>query len=79
MRPARRQRSSTDDAVDLRQAEVEDDGVVGLGLAEELAFLAVERLVDRVAGVLQRGHDLPVEVLVVLDDEQSHAASPGLS
>ena len=75
MRPARRQALSTDDAVDLRQAEVEDHGVVGLGLAEELAFLAVESRVDRVARMLQRGDDLAVEVLVVLDDEQAHGRS----
>jgi hypothetical protein len=26
----------------LRQADVEDDGVIGLGVAEEVAFLAIE-------------------------------------
>ena len=60
------------DAIDLGQAEIEDHGVIGLGLAEEVALLAVESLVDGIAGVLQRGHDLAVEVLVVFDDEQSH-------
>ena len=57
------------DAVDLRQAEIEDDRVIGLGLAEEAAVLAVESLVDRVARMLEGGDDLAVEVPVVLDDE----------
>ena len=30
------------DAVHLRQADIEHDGVVGLGVAEEMALLAVE-------------------------------------
>ena len=60
------------DAVELGQSEIEDHGVIGLGLAEKRALLAVERLFDGGAGVLQRRHDLAVEVLVVLDDEQSH-------
>src|SRR3954465_14692172 len=58
------------DAVDLRQPEIEDDAVVGLRLAEELPLLAVEGCVDGVARVLERGHDLPVEVAIVLDDKK---------
>ena len=42
------------DAVDLGQAEVEHDGVVGLGLAQEMGLLAVSGVVDRIAGVRQR-------------------------
>ena len=79
MRPARRQAVEDRDAVDLRQADVEHDRVVGLGVAEEPAFLAVERLVDRIACLLERGHDLAVEIPIVLDDQKTHAASPGLS
>ena len=41
------------DAVHLRQADVEDDHVVGLGVAEEVALLAVEGGIDGVAGVVQ--------------------------
>ena len=48
-------------------------GVIGLGLAEELPFLAVEGLVDGVARLLEGGDDLAIEVLVVLDDEKTHA------
>ena len=59
------------DAVHLGQADVEDDGVVGLGLAEIMALLAVEGAVDDVAGVGQRGRELAVEIGVVLDDEQA--------
>jgi hypothetical protein len=57
------------DPVDLRQAEIQDGGVVGFGVAEELALLAVERAVDGVAGMLQGGDDLLVEDPVILDDE----------
>ena len=60
------------DAVHLRQADVEDHGVVGLALAEVMPLLAVERAVDDVAGVGQRGRELPVEIGIVLDDEEPH-------
>ena len=63
------------DAVDLRQAEIEDDGVVGLGLAEELPLLAVEGGVDRVARLFEGGHDLLIEGSVVLDNEKAHGSS----
>ena len=58
-------------AVHLRQADVEDDGVVGLALAEIMALLAVEGAVDDIAGVGQRRRELPVEVGIVLDDEKA--------
>ena len=54
LRPALRQSSSTRDAVHLRQADVEHDGVIGLGLAEEPALLAVEGAIDGIARLLQR-------------------------
>jgi hypothetical protein len=63
------------DAVLLRQAEIEHNGVVGLRLAEEGSLLAVEGAIHHVAGVAQRPDDLPVQVDVVLDDEQAHAVS----
>jgi hypothetical protein len=66
------------DAVDLRQAEIEDDCIIRLGLAEEAAVLAVERLVDGVARMLEGGDDLAIEVFVVLDDEKTHAIRPQL-
>ena len=58
-------------AVRLGQADVEDHRVVGLGLAEILAFLAVEGAVDHVARVGQGGGELTVEVGIVLDDEET--------
>ena len=66
------------DAVHFRQADVEDDGVVGLGIAQIMALLAVEGAVDDVAGVGQRGRELAVEVGVVFDDEQAQRHSYGL-
>ena len=59
------------DAVHLGQADVEDDGVIGLGLAEEVALLAVEGAIDHIARVGERGGELPVEIGIVLDDEET--------
>ena len=59
------------DAVHLRQADIEDDGVIGLGLAEIMALLAVEGAVDHIAGIGQGGGELTVEIGIVLDDEQT--------
>ena len=59
------------DAVHFRQADIEDHGVVGLGLAEIMALLAVEGAIDDIAGVGQRGGELAVEVGIVLDHEEA--------
>ena len=59
------------DAVHLRQADVEDHRVIGLGLAEVMAFLAVEGAVDHIARVGQRRGELAVEVGIVLDHEET--------
>ena len=59
-------------AVALGQADVEHDRVVGLGVAEKPAFLAVESAVDRIAGRLQRRHDLAIEIAIVFDNEKPH-------
>ena len=64
------------DAVHFRQADIEDDEVVRLGLAEEEAFLAVHRGIDRIAGIAQRRHQLPVQILVILDHQDAHGLSP---
>src|ERR1051326_5562215 len=70
-------------AVRLGQADVENHGVVGFGLADILAFLAVEGAVDHVARLGQRGRELAIEIGIVLDDEETQvrtlprpAASP---
>ena len=63
------------DAVHLRQAEIEDDGVVGLRLAEELPFLAVHGGIDRVARLFEGRHDLLIEGSVILDNEKAHGSS----
>jgi hypothetical protein len=59
-------------AVHLGQAEIEDDGVVGFRIPQELPLLAVERGVDRVARLFEGGHDLLIEDFVVLDNEKAH-------
>ena len=75
MRPPRRHDFQHRNAVHLGQADVEDDGVVGLGLAEIMALLAVEGAIDHVAGLGQRGGQLAIEIGVVLDDEQAQGMS----
>ena len=59
------------DAVHLRQAGIEDDDVVGLGLAEEVAFLAVEGRIDGVARVRQGRTQLAIEIAIILDDQDA--------
>ena len=61
------------DAIHDGKADVEDDGIVRLGVAEKVAFLAVLGRVDRIAGVGECGHQLPVQVRVILNHQQSHA------
>ena len=73
-RPALRQASRTDNAVALGQADVEHDRVIGLGVAEKPALLAVEGAVDRVARRLQRRHDLSVEIAIVFDNKKAHGS-----
>ena len=38
-------------AVHLRQADVEHDGVIGFAVAEEMPLLAVEGAIDHIAGI----------------------------
>ncbi len=64
------------DPVHHRQAEIEHHGIVALGLAEELRLLAVMGLIDRVAGLGQRGRELAREIGIVLHHEQSHYFCP---
>jgi len=60
------------DAVQFRQADVEDDRVVGLVLAEIMAFLAVKGAVDDVAGIGESRRQLTIKIRIVLDNEQPH-------
>jgi hypothetical protein len=60
------------DAVHLGQAEVEDHRIIGFGLAQELGFLAVGRMVDGVAGVAQGQLQLARQVGIVLDEQDTH-------
>ena len=59
-------------AVHLRQAEVEHGRVIRLGLAEEVAFLAIGREVDGIARLRQRFGKLPAQIGIIFDDENSH-------
>src|SRR5262249_32286085 len=65
------------DPVETGQAQVEDDGVVGLGVAEEVSFLAIGRTIDRVAGPCQGFGQLPAQARIVLDDQDPHQSWRG--
>ncbi len=66
-------------AVHLRQADVEHDGVIGLAVAEIMPLLAVEGAVDHIAGVAQRRGELAIEIGIVFNDEQAHGWPPYVS
>src|SRR4029077_5156004 len=59
------------DTILLRKADVEDDSVVGLALAEIMPLLAIEGAVYDVAGVGQRSCKLPVEIRIVFNNEKA--------
>ena len=60
------------EAIHARQAEIEDDGAVVLGVAQEPGFFAVARGLDHIAGGLQRALDVGRDPPVVFDKQQAH-------
>ena len=64
------------DAVELRQADVEDHDIVRLGVPEEMAFLAVDGGIDGVARVRQGRDQLAIEIAIILDDQGAHGSLP---
>jgi hypothetical protein len=62
------------DAVDLGQAQIEHDGVVGLGIAQKLRLFTVRGVIDGITGVGQRQLELTRDIGIVLDDEYAHTA-----
>ena len=63
------------EAIHLRQTEIEDRGVVVLGLPQEFGALAVLRAVDDVAGVGQGRSQLPRQRGFVFSDQDFHGPS----
>ena len=61
------------DAVHFRQADVEDHDVVRLGIAEEIALLAVRRRIHRKTCIPERRCKLAIQVPIILDDERAHS------
>src|SRR4029077_5850091 len=72
---ARAQAGEDREPVDLRDHEVEQDGVVGVRLREGEPLLAVARDVDRVAGLPEALGDGAGEGLEVLDQQHPHVES----
>src|SRR5690606_17076009 len=46
-------------------------------VAEKVPLLAIMSTIDHVAGIRQRGGDLAVQLLVVLDYQYAHGTFPG--
>jgi len=63
------------EAVEPRQAEVEEGKVVQAVRERELGFEAVAHPVHRVAAILQPRHDRAADHRVVLDHQHAHACS----
>ena len=74
--PAARQRRRSVRPSTLRQPEIEHDGVVALGVGEEVCLLAVAGDVDGVAGFAERRRQTFREPLFVLDQQQLHGSQP---
>src|SRR2546423_2440668 len=64
------------DTVHLGKSDIQNNGVVGLALAEKAPLLAVERPVDHVARIGQRGGELPIEIGIILNDEETQGNVP---
>src|SRR6185437_8543498 len=60
------------DAVHLGQTEVQYHRVIGFGIAQEMAFLAVICLVHDITGIGQRLFQQPLQVLVVFHQKYAH-------
>ncbi len=73
--PALRQRSRDADAVELRQSEIEKNGVVGLGVAEEPALLAIVRDIDGIPRINERGAQLDRQLGIVFNYQQTHSSA----
>ncbi len=60
------------DSIDLGQAKIQDHGVIGLGVAQEVSFLTVRRVVDGVVGVRQRLFQLARQVWIIFGEQDAH-------
>ncbi len=62
------------DAVDLGQAEIENDAVIGLGVAQEVRFFAVRGMVDDIAGIAERSFQLARQVGIVFGKQDAQVS-----
>ena len=60
------------DAIHIGQSEIEDDGIIGLALAEIMAFVAIIGEIDRIVGLGQGGTQLTAEIAVVFHYQDTH-------
>src|SRR6516225_1311634 len=63
------------DAVHFRQADIEDHGVIWLAFAEIMPLLAIEGTIYDIAGVSQRGRQLPIHVRIVFNNKEAQNVS----
>ena len=59
------------ESVHLRQADVQDHGIIRFALAEIVPLLAVEGTIDRIAGIGESRRELPIEIRIILDHEET--------
>jgi hypothetical protein len=59
-------------AVHLGQTEVQDHRVIGFGLAQELGFFAIGRMVDGVTRVIKGRLELTGQIRIVFDQQDPH-------
>src|SRR5690606_24621000 len=53
--------------------QVQDHRVVWLRISEKVTLFAVESAIDHISGTGQRFRNLPIQILVILDDEYAHS------
>ena len=58
--------------VHLGQAEIQHDDIIGFGIAQEMAILAIQRGVHGIAGILKGTPKLAVQVRIVFNDKRTH-------
>src|SRR5690554_3712414 len=60
------------DPVHLWEAYVENDRVIGFGIAEKMPLFSIECTIHDVSGIHESVGNLTIEILVVLDHEYAH-------
>jgi hypothetical protein len=63
------------DTVQLRQAQIQDDAVIGFGFAQEMRFFAIIGAVSDITGLLKRRFQLTVQIAIIFHNQDTHDRS----